>query len=101
MAALHGHCDCGVVADDLEADHGGQFRHDGIDLAGHDGRAGLEAWQIDLGKAGIGAGGEQPEVVGDADDFQRDTAQCRADLSHAGVRLHGPAHVGGGRELLA
>ena len=101
LTGLHRISDGGVVANHLEADHGRQLRHHGIDLAGHDGGAGLQAGQINLRQAGIRPREEQAEIVRDADDFERDPPQSGAYLGHAGVGLHGPAHVCGGRELLA
>ena len=56
---------------------------------------------MDLVEAGVGAGGEQAEVVGDADDLEREVAECGADLGHGRAGLHGPTHVFGRDEVLA
>ena len=61
----------------------------------------MQAGQIDFREAGVGSGRQQADIVRDADDLQCNAAQSGAHLGHAGIRLHGPAHVGGGNELLA
>jgi hypothetical protein len=51
LPGLSGDGDGGVVADHLRCDHGGGFRYDGIDLAGHDAAARLQRRQRDLRQA--------------------------------------------------
>lgn len=101
LAGLDGEGGGHVGADGLEADHGGEFGHHGIDFAGHDGRAGLQRGEENFGETGVGAAGEQAQVVGDADEFEGEIAQGRGGGGHGEVGLHGVAHVVGGDEFLA
>ena len=71
-----------AIANHLEANHGCQFGHDGIDLPRHDGGTGLQSRQIDFGKAGVRTGREQAQIVRDADNFQRQVAQGAGNCSH-------------------
>ncbi len=100
MTGLHGISDRRIVADDLETDHSGQLRNDGVDFPGHDRRTGLQAGKIDFRKAGIRSRAKEPDVVRNADGFESNSAQCCAHISHAGVGLHRPAHVVRRRQLL-
>jgi hypothetical protein len=43
-----------VVADDLAADHDERFADDGVDLAGHDRRAGLDGGEDEFADAAAG-----------------------------------------------
>eukprot|EP00053_Salpingoeca_punica_P014059 m.127581 g.127581 ORF g.127581 m.127581 type:complete len:519 (+) comp16367_c6_seq3:176-1732(+) len=66
LAASHG--DGGVVAHDLHADHGEGLALRRVDLAGHDGGAGLVLGQRQLAEAGARAGAEEPDVVGNLEN---------------------------------
>ncbi len=66
---MDGEGDGHVVADDLKRNHGGKLGDYGIDFAGHDRGSGLEGGEVDFGESGVGAGREEAEIVGDADDF--------------------------------
>lgn len=86
----HGH----IVADDVVGnltDHLGDHR---VDLAGHDGGAVLLGGQIDLAKAGLGAAGEEPQVV--ADFGQADGT----GLEHGGDMYKAVQILGGIEEIL-
>ena len=60
-----GDADGGVVAHDLDGDHGEGFGLGGVHLAGHDGRTGLIFWDDEFAKSAAGTGGEPADVVGD------------------------------------
>lgn len=57
--------DGGVVAHDLDGNHGECFGLGGVHLAGHDRRAGLIFGDYEFAEAAAGAGGEPADVVGD------------------------------------
>ena len=60
-----GDTDGGIVSHDLHGDHGDGLALRGIDLAGHDGGAGLILRQGELAETATGARGQPPEIVGD------------------------------------
>lgn len=57
--------DGGVVAHDLDSNHGEGFGLGGVHLAGHDRRAGLVFGDYEFAEAAAGAGGKPADVVGD------------------------------------
>ena len=65
VAAGAAHVDGHVVAQHLGAGHGQRFALGGIDLAGHDGRAGLVFWNADFANAAARAAGQPAHIVGD------------------------------------
>ena len=70
----------GVIADDALADHEDRFADHGVDLAGHDGGAGLDGGEFDFAEAGAGAGAHPADVVGDfgegdGEGFERGVGQ--------------------------
>ncbi|MEZ6191124.1 MAG: hypothetical protein R3C45_07500 [Phycisphaerales bacterium] len=64
-AAHAGHGDGRVVADDPAGDLHDGLADDGVDLAGHDGRPGLDRGQVQLTDPAARAGAEVADVVGD------------------------------------
>src|SRR5216684_7746386 len=65
IALRAGKADGGVVAHHLDGDHGHGLGLRGIDLAGHDARAGLVFRKRELAEAAARAGGQPANVVGD------------------------------------
>jgi hypothetical protein len=65
VAALPGHGNRGVIADDLRADHAQRFGNHRIDLARHDRRARLQGRQLDLAQARERPGIHPAQVVAD------------------------------------
>src|ERR1700739_3599882 len=60
-----GKTDGGVIAHDLNSDHGDGFALGGINLAGHDARAGFVFREGEFTQAAARAGSEPANVVGD------------------------------------
>ncbi len=90
-----------VAAHDLKADHVEHLRHAGIDLARHDGRAGLHRRQTDLVQSGARSRCQQSQVVGDAAQVDRRTAQGRGERQERVHVLHGFEQVGAAGERKA
>ena len=65
IALAGGNAHGGIVAHDLDGHHGDGFALGGVDLAGHDGGAGLVFGNEDLAQTVAGAGGQPAHVVGD------------------------------------
>ena len=100
--ALRGrHADRHIVAHHLHRDHGHGLALGGVDLAGHDGGAGLVFGDEDFAQTVAGAGGQPAHVVGDLHQVRRqrlERAVRKDDLVLAG---QGVELVGGGDEVLA
>ncbi|MNT15564.1 hypothetical protein D3C72_1506240 [compost metagenome] len=67
----HGHGN--VVADDFEAHLVNHFWHHRVHFSWHDGRTGLQFWQVDFVQASAWTGGEQAQVVTDFGEFHCQT----------------------------
>jgi len=68
IALRAGEADGGVIAHDLDGDHGDRFGLRGIYFAGHDGGAGLVFRESEFAEAAARAGGEPANVVGDLEE---------------------------------
>ena len=77
LAALGGHRDRQVAADHAEAHHVHDLGDHRVDLARHDRRAGLLGRQVDLAQAAARAGRQQPEVVADLRELDRQALHAR------------------------
>ena len=75
-----------VVADDLRADHRQRLALRRVDLAGHDRAAGLVLGQPELAEAAARAGAEEPDVVRDLDQADRQHVERAGQLDHRVVR---------------
>src|SRR5712691_1075585 len=64
-----------VIAAHLIARHLHRFRHRRIDLPRHDRRARLDFGELELAEAGVGTGGEEPQVGADLGQVDGDAAQ--------------------------
>ena len=60
---------------------------------------GCRLGSADLVEAGIRAGGEQAQVVGDANHLERQRPQRAGDIGHRSAGLHGIAEIVGGMQL--
>ena len=76
IALRAGEADGGVVAHDLDGDHGDGFALGGIDFAGHDGRARLVFGNDQFAEAAAWAGGEPANVVGDLHQRSGQRFEC-------------------------
>ena len=85
LARLHGHGNGDVVARDAEGHLVQQLRDHGVHLAGHDGGTVLPGGQADLSEAGTGAGGHEPQIVGDLGQGDGTVPHCRG---HGGEAVH-------------
>lgn len=84
LTVVGGEGDADVVADDFVADLVHNLGDDGVDLAGHDGGAGLALGEVDFVEAAAGAGGEEAEVVAHLVDLDGEALHGVAVLDHAG-----------------
>ena len=84
-----------VAALHVEHGHIQHFRQHRVDLAGHDARARLDGRQADFIQPGGWPGGQQAEIVGDADQGDRQGAQRGGKIGHVGHRLHALEEVVG------
>ena len=101
VALAGGHAHGHVVAHDLHGHHGHRFALGWVDLAGHDGAAGLVLGNGDLPQAAAGTAGQPADVVGDlhqvgGQSLQSSVGEDEAVLAGEGVEL-----VGGGAEGLS
>ena len=79
-----------IVADHLRTDHRGRFLDHGVDLAGHDGRAGLQRGKLDFAQSAVGSGVHPAQIVGDLQQTDCHRLQLPAQLHrsvHRGLRL--------------
>ena len=60
-----------------------------VDLARHDRRAGLPRRQPDFAQAGVGTGGQQPQIVGDLQQIHGQRAQDAAHFDQGVGVLRG------------
>ena len=88
LPGLGGQHDGGITAHHMEHAHVQHFGHDRVDLARHDARAGLDRRQPHLVQPGGRAGGQQAEIVGDADQGQRQRAQGGREIGRIRHGLH-------------
>lgn len=91
----------GVVAEDLCADHGQGLALRGVDLAGHDGGAGLVLRQLELAETATRAGSEEADVLGDLEEGGGEGVELAVGLDDGVVGSEGLELVGGGDELVA
>ena len=75
--AFGGHRDRQVAADDAEADHVHDLGDDRVHLARHDRRARLLGRQVDLAQAAARARRQQPQVVADLRELDRQALHAR------------------------
>jgi hypothetical protein len=94
-----GEGDGGVVAEDLRAEHGEGLALGGVNLAGHDGAAGLVLGQLELGETAAGAGAEEADVLGDLEEGDREGVELAVGLDDGVVGGEGLELVGCGDEL--
>jgi hypothetical protein len=95
LAGLGGHGDGQVLPDDTEGDLVDELRDDRVDLARHDAGAGLCGGQGDVTEPGSGPGGQQPEVVADLGEFDRDPLEHAGEVDERAGVLGGLHQVGG------
>src|SRR6267142_111280 len=76
IALRAGKADGGVIAHDLDGNHGKGFGLRGIYLPGHDGRAGLVFGKSEFAEAAARAGSEPANVVGDFHERSGQRFQC-------------------------
>ncbi|MNS69958.1 hypothetical protein D3C72_1032890 [compost metagenome] len=88
LAGLHAVGDRGVLPQHLEADLVEHLHDARVDLARHDRAAGLHRGQDQFVEARRRPGGQQPEVVGDAGQLERQQAQSRGSVANRGQALH-------------
>lgn len=69
-----------VISDDLGANHHGGFGDDGVDLSGHDARAGLKGGKDDLCKTCKRAAVHPTQIVGDLHDADGEGAELSAEF---------------------
>ena len=55
----------GIIAHDLDGRLDYRLGNDRVDLAGHDGRAGLQRREVDFPQPAPGTGCQPPDVIGD------------------------------------
>lgn len=101
LAAQAGHGHGGVVTHDLRANHGQSLALRRIDLARHDGRAGLVLGQLQFAQAAAGPGAQEADVLRDFEERAGDGVQGARGLDDGVVRGEGFEFVGRGRELCA
>jgi len=94
MARGAGEGQGGVVAEDLGADHGQGLALGRVDLAWHDGRAGLVLGQGQLAQARARAGAQEADVVGDLEQGAGDGVQGAVAEDHGVVGGQGLELVG-------
>lgn len=94
-----GEGDGGVVAEDLGAEHGQGLALSRVDLAGHDGAAGLVLGELELGETAAGAGAEETDVLGDLEEGDGDGVELAVGLDDGVVGGEGLKLVGRGDEL--
>ena len=90
-----------VIPHHAERDEVDQLGHDGIHLARHDRRAGLQRRQVDLGEARARSRGEQDQVARDLRQLDRDALQRRGIDDEPLLVPGRRQHVGGGHDRLA
>lgn len=91
----------GVVAKDLCADHGQGLALCGVDLAGHNGGAGLILWQLQLAETAAWAGAEEADVLGDLEEGDGEGVELAVGFDDGVVGGEGLELVRGGDELVA
>ena len=92
---------CGLVTEDLCADHGEGLALCGVDLAGHDGGARLVLGQLQLTKTAAGTGAEETDVLGDLEEGGGESVELAVGLDNGVVGGKGLELVGGSDELVA
>jgi hypothetical protein len=91
--------DGGVVAEDLGAEHGQGLALGGVDLAGHDGAAGLVLGELELSKTAAGTGAEETNVLGDLEEGDGEGVELAVGLDDGIVGGKSLELVGCGDEL--
>ena len=99
IALAGGDADGHIIAHDLGRHHGDRLALGGIDLAGHDGGAGLILGDGDLAKADPGAGCQPADIVGDlhqirGQGLQRSVGEDQLILGGQGMELIGSGDEG-------
>jgi hypothetical protein len=94
-----GEGDGGVVAEDLGAEHGQGLALGGVDLAGHDGAAGLVLGELELGKTAAGTGAEETDVLGDLEEGDSEGVELAVGLDDGVVGGKSLELVGCSNEL--
>jgi hypothetical protein len=94
-----GEGDSGVVAEDLGAEHGEGLALGGVDLAGHDGAAGLVLGELELSKTTAGTGAEETDVLGDLEEGDSEGVELAVGLDDGVVGGKSLELVGSGDEL--
>lgn len=90
-----------VVTHHLGADHGQGLALGGVDLAGHDGRAGLVLGQDQLAQTAAGTGAEVADILGDLEQRGSQGVQGAGGLDDGVVGGQNLELVGGSLELSA
>jgi hypothetical protein len=80
-----GEGDGGVVAEDLGAEHGQGLALGGVDLAGHDGAAGLVLGELEFSKTAAGTGAEETDVLGDLEEGDGEGVELAVSLDNGVV----------------
>ena len=88
-----------VVTHNLGADHGERLALGGVNLAGHDGRAGLVLGEDQLAQTAAGAGAEVAHILGDLEQRAGESVQGAGGLDDGVVGGQDLKLVGGGLEL--
>lgn len=88
-----------VVTHNLGADHGESLALGRVDLAGHDGAAGLVLGEVELTKTAAGTTAEVADVLGDLGEGGGEGVEGAVGLDDGVVGGEGLELVGGGLEL--
>jgi hypothetical protein len=88
-----------VVTHDLSADHGEGLALGGVDLSGHDRRAGLVLGQAQLTKTTARAGAQVADILGDLEEGTGEGVEGAGGLDNGIVGSQNLELVGGGLEL--
>lgn len=91
--------DGGVVAEDLGAEHGQGLALRGVDLAGHDGAAGLVLGELELGETAAGTGAEETDVLCDLEEGDGEGVELAVGLDDGVVGGKSLELVGSSDEL--
>lgn len=75
LSSISGTLDRGVVPTNLEGNLVANFRNNGVHLAGHDGRAGLEFREVDFLDTATRTGAHEAEIIADLGHMNRETVE--------------------------